>query len=107
MSEEAPRNAIAKTTDASTVLPPCPLPLARPHIATHRCAAPPPDMSDNKSLRAHSTPPRASMQREASEPVPVLPISRRFLHQHGAKLHTYTREEAPWPFCFNREIIEQ
>ena len=31
---------------------------------------------------------------------------QEFVYARGAKLHSFTREEAPWPFAFNREVLE-
>ncbi|KAJ3527812.1 hypothetical protein NM688_g8077 [Phlebia brevispora] len=32
---------------------------------------------------------------------------KAFICRNGCKLHAFTREEAPWPFSFNREVLEQ
>lgn len=32
---------------------------------------------------------------------------KTFIYKNGCKLHSFSIEEAPWPFSFNREVLEQ
>ena len=32
---------------------------------------------------------------------------RQFVYRHGSKHHCFHRSEAPWPFSYDREVLEQ
>ena len=41
-----------------------------------------------------------------SVPIKVKETHREFAYKHGSKLHTFAAEDAPWPFSFDREVLE-
>lgn len=54
---------------------------------------------------------RASLgQRKPSgPPLPPKEVKNKhqqFVYRGGSKLHTFDKEEAPWPYAYNREMLE-
>ena len=67
-----------------------------------------PNLSLAKTLRLA----RANFGRKTSGAAPPPDVRKaksrheEFVYSRGAKLHSFAREEAPWPFAFNREVLE-
>ncbi|KIP07956.1 hypothetical protein PHLGIDRAFT_127310 [Phlebiopsis gigantea 11061_1 CR5-6] len=67
-----------------------------------------PNLSFAKTFRLA----KASFGRKSSGAAPPPGASEaksrhgEFVYSQGSKLHSFTQEEAPWPFAYNREVLE-
>lgn len=63
-----------------------------------------------RSGSAHREIKEVEEEEEEEEKVQILREDlrhRQFQYRHGSKLHCFPRAEAPWPFAYDREVLEQ